>query len=190
MPSDYLARGWVEVGGQAGPFFPRGDADDVAAPHAVPLSDGEFPVQDIGPFVRGLSAPSVLPRAPAGCQPLPRHHATRGLAVRDDADLAKLDDDPPRSVSAIVGAEDVPRRTAPAPRGLFASMIWGGSGRHGIRPCWRPASRMPSWRPSNVRRPSRTRAPRLGLPQEAPDFFQYRGLLAELPFSFLSFGIS
>ena len=28
-----------------------------------------------------------------------------------------------------------PRRTAPAPRGLSASMIWGGSGRHNIRPC-------------------------------------------------------
>ena len=37
-----------------------------------------------------------------------------------------------------------PRRTAPASRGLFASMIWGGSGRHDIRPCRRPASRMPS----------------------------------------------
>ena len=83
-----------------------------------------------------------------------------------------------------------PRRTAPAPRVPSVPMIWGGSGRHGIRPCWRPASRMPSWRPSNVRRPSRTRASRLGLSQEAPDFFQYRGLLAELPFSFLSFGIS
>lgn len=106
LPSDYLARGWVEVGGQAGPSFPRGHAGDVAAPRAVPLSDGEFPVQDIGPFVRGLSAPSVLPGAPAGCQPLPRRHAPRGLAVRDDVDLAKLDDDPPRSVSAIVGAED------------------------------------------------------------------------------------
>lgn len=53
------------------------------------------------------SAPSVLPGAPAGCQPLPRHHTPRGLAVRDDADLAKLDDDPPRPASAIVGAEDV-----------------------------------------------------------------------------------
>lgn len=54
LPFDYLARRWVEVGGQAGPSFPRGHAGDVAAPHAVPLSDGEFPVQDIGPFVRGL----------------------------------------------------------------------------------------------------------------------------------------
>ena len=54
LPSDYLAREQVEVGGQAGPSFPRGHAGDVAAPHAVPLLDGEFPVQDIGPFVRGL----------------------------------------------------------------------------------------------------------------------------------------
>ena len=107
LPSDYLAREQVEVGGQVEPSFPRGYAGDVAAPHAVPLFDGEFPVQDIGPFVRGLSAPSVLLGAPAGYQPFPRHHALRGLAVRDDADLAKLDDDPPRPVSAIVGAEDV-----------------------------------------------------------------------------------
>lgn len=32
-------------------ILPRGYVDDVAAPHAVPLLDGEFPVQDIGPFV-------------------------------------------------------------------------------------------------------------------------------------------
>ena len=51
LPSDYLAREQVEAGGQAGPSFPRGYAGDVAAPHAVPLLDGEFPVQDIGPFV-------------------------------------------------------------------------------------------------------------------------------------------
>lgn len=107
LPPDYLAREQVEVGGQVEPSFPRGCVGDVAAPHAVPLLDGEFPVQDIGPLVRGLSAPSVLPGAPAGYQPLPRHHALHGLAVRDDADLAKLDDDPPRSVSAIVGVEDV-----------------------------------------------------------------------------------
>lgn len=107
MPSDYLAREQVETGGQVEPPFPRGDVGDVAAPHAVPLLDGEFPVQDIGSFVRGLSAPSVLPGPPAGHQPLPRHHALHGLAVRDDADLAKLDDDPPRPVSAIVGVEDV-----------------------------------------------------------------------------------
>ncbi len=107
LPSDYLAREQVEVGGQAGPSFPRGDVGDVAAPYAAPLLDGEFPVQDIGSFVRGLSAPSVLPGPPAGHQPLPRHHALHGLAVRDDADLAKLDDDPPRPVSAIVGVEDV-----------------------------------------------------------------------------------
>ena len=107
LPSDYLAREQVEVGGQVEPSFPRGHVGDVAAPHAVPLLDGEFPVQDIGPFVRGLSAPSVLLGAPAGYQPFPRHHALRGLVVRDDADLAKLDDDPPRPVSAIVGAEDV-----------------------------------------------------------------------------------
>ena len=98
MPSDYLARERVEVGGQAGPSFPRGDVGDVAAPHAVPLSDGEFPVQDIDPLVRGLSAPSVFPGASAGYQPLPRHHALHGLAVRDDADLARLDDDSPRPV--------------------------------------------------------------------------------------------
>ena len=119
LPSGYLAREQVEAGGQAGPSFPRGYVGDVAAPHAVPLLDGEFPVQDIGPFVRGLSAPSVLPGAPAGCQPLPRHHALHGLAVRDDADLAKLDDDPPRPASAIAGAEDVlderPQRPAGYP---------------------------------------------------------------------------
>ena len=50
LPSDYLARERVEVGGQAGPSFPRGCVGDVAAPHAVPLLDGEFPVQDIGPL--------------------------------------------------------------------------------------------------------------------------------------------
>ena len=50
LPSDYLARERVEVGGQAGPSFPRGYVGDVAAPHAVPLLDGEFPVQDIGPL--------------------------------------------------------------------------------------------------------------------------------------------
>ena len=48
--SDYLAREQVEVGGQVEPSFPRGYVGDVAAPHAVPLLDGEFPVQDIGPF--------------------------------------------------------------------------------------------------------------------------------------------
>lgn len=104
LPSDYLAREQVEVNGQAGPSFPRGGGvGDVAAPHAVPLLDGEFPVQDIGSFARGLSVPSVLPGSPAGYQPLPRHHALHGLAVRDNADLAKLDDDPSRPVSAVVG---------------------------------------------------------------------------------------
>ena len=39
MPSGYLARERVEVGGQAGPSFPRGYVGDVAAPHAVPLLD-------------------------------------------------------------------------------------------------------------------------------------------------------
>lgn len=62
MPSDYLAREQVDVGGQAGPSFPRGDVGDVAAPHAVPLLDGEFPIQDIGPFVRGPSAPADAER--------------------------------------------------------------------------------------------------------------------------------
>lgn len=33
---------------------------------------------------------------PARHQPLSRHHALHGFAVRDDADLAKLDDDPSR----------------------------------------------------------------------------------------------
>ncbi len=61
LPSDYLAREQIEVGGQVEPSFLRGYAGDVAAPHAVPLLDGEFPVQGIGSFVRGLSAPSVLP---------------------------------------------------------------------------------------------------------------------------------
>ncbi len=107
MPSDYLAREQVETGGQVEPPFPRGDVGDVAAPHAVPLLDGEFPVQDIGSFVRGLSPLLYFLASPAGHQPLPRHHALHGLAVRDDADLAKLDDDPPRPVSAIVGVEDV-----------------------------------------------------------------------------------
>ena len=51
LPSDYLAREQVEVDGQVEPSFPRGYAGDVAAPHAVPLLDREFPVQDIGPFV-------------------------------------------------------------------------------------------------------------------------------------------
>lgn len=62
MPSGCLAREQVDVGGQAGPSFPRGDVGDVAAPHAVPLLDGEFPVQDIGPFVRGPSAPADAER--------------------------------------------------------------------------------------------------------------------------------
>ena len=49
----------------------------------------------------------MLLGAPAGYQPLPRHHALHGLVVRDDADLAKLDDDPPRPVTTIAGVEDV-----------------------------------------------------------------------------------
>lgn len=69
LPSDYLAREQVEVGSQAGPSFPRGDVGDVAAPYAVPLLDGEFPVQDTGSFVRGLSAPSVLPGPPQDTSP-------------------------------------------------------------------------------------------------------------------------
>ena len=48
----------------------------------------------------------MLLGALAGYQPFPRHHALHGLAVRDDGDLAKLDDDPPRPVPAIVGVED------------------------------------------------------------------------------------
>lgn len=88
-----------------------------------------FPVQDIDPFVRGLSAPSVLFGGPARHQPLPRHHALHGLAARDDADLAKLDDDPPRPVSAIAGAVDVLderlQRPAGYPPRLFRAVQGG-----------------------------------------------------------------
>lgn len=62
MPSDYLAREQVKTGGQVEPPFSRRDAGDVAAPHAVPLLDGEFPVQDIAPLSEAFP-PLLTPSA-------------------------------------------------------------------------------------------------------------------------------
>lgn len=134
LPSDYLAREQVEVGGQAGPSFPRGYVGDVAAPHAVPLLDGEFPVQDIDPLseasppllcflgpcrIPALSSPSCAARS---C----RSRRCRSCEARRRSASTRICD---------CWRRRCPRRTAPAPRGLSASMIWGGSGRHNIRPC-------------------------------------------------------